>query len=183
MKINKKKPTKSKSLIIITIVTAVAIVLGVGVFVLVRQPQEREAERGGQATTEQTKESVEEAPVSDVQENSTEKTENVYSKKIDVVPIIASYGLKDGQLDISGMVTGVVDAGGTCTITISWGSQTRSASSEATTGPSSTVCASVRISVEDITDTEPILVKLSYSSNRYTGESSNNPIFTLKDLH
>lgn len=182
MRINKKQSKNNKKIAVIATITVTVIVLGFGAYIFAQQSQKNVEEQKNQATSEEIKKSIEEAPVTDGQENTTEKTENVPTRKIDVVPIIASYELTNGQLDISGMVTGLVDAGGTCTVTVSWGNQTRSGSSEATAGPSSTTCAGVKISVASIPDTEPILVKLTYVSSKYTGESSNNPTFTLKEV-
>lgn len=113
----------------------------------------------------------------------TGKPGDVTVKKADVVPIISSYSRSSGNmLNVSGLVTGIVDQGGKCTFTLQWDSGSRDATTDAQAGPNSTACGTAQVSLDSIPETADVQIKLTYNSDAYSGNSTNNPSFTVKGL-
>ena len=177
---NKKTSTKTKKTIVII---GVALILaGLLTWYFISQNQQSENEKQQRIQTEQQEKAQSVNPPSDTNYEGTEKAEGIPDKKIDVTPIITSFALEGDTIDVSAMVTGVVEKGGTCTISINWLDQSREVSVGTSEGPSSTTCADARISARSIPENELITIKLSYSSPGYSGVSNNNPTTTIAEM-
>lgn len=106
------------------------------------------------------------------------------SGKKAVSPIISSYGLSGDKanLEVSGGVNSVVENGGTCTYVVYWSGGSVTRTSTASAGPSSTDCHVVSFSLFGLPGNTEMSVKVAYSSNTSSGESTNGPSFKKEDL-
>lgn len=87
---------------------------------------------------------------------------------------LVNYGVSPDGIYGSGLVTGVVESGGTCTLTARNGSTTASQSMAATSSPSATNCGRITVPVTAGDWT----VVLSYSSSTSEGASDPVPVHT-----
>ncbi|MCU1527631.1 MAG: hypothetical protein JWP75_1394 [Frondihabitans sp.] len=88
-----------------------------------------------------------------------------------VVPAMSYYDYKSGTLSLGGGVSGLVDTGGTCTVTVTHGSSTVTQKFSASAGPSSTDCGAMSITSSKFT-TGTWNLTIAYSSPRAEGTSA-----------
>lgn len=186
MKINKKPYTKTKKILLISTGVAVVLAVIVGVIVLYRQQDRLTDNTIDTKSTDTIKIKPDDVSGSSPtnisnQENAKGDTD-ISVKKADAVPIVTGYGIRGDNIDISAMITGIIDNGGQCTAMITWASGVRKVVVDASAGPSSTTCANAQISLEAIAEDEPITISISYASAKYVGTSSNNPTVTIKEM-
>ncbi len=88
-----------------------------------------------------------------------------------VSPAMSYYSFAGRTLTLGGGVSGLVDSGGTCTVTLTRGTATVTKSFAASPGPSSTDCGAMTVSSPTLTSGSWSLT-IAYSSPRARGTSS-----------
>lgn len=88
-----------------------------------------------------------------------------------VTPTLGYYAYKGGTLSLGGGVSGLVDSGGTCTVTLRKGTVSVSRDFRAEPGPSSTDCGEMEIASPDFS-TGTWSLTIRYSSPRAAGIST-----------
>lgn len=184
MQINKNRSTKTKKIIIVSGISALLIGGLVSAYFIAKTPHGANSTQINKQSANSTAQaSVSTTPQSDVPQSQPEKGTNTAKPKIDVVPLISNYGLRDdATFTVSGLITGIVEQGGKCTITLSWDGGSKAVTVTTTTGPNSTNCVEAQFATNLLPETSKITAELSYASDVYSGTSKNNPTFVLENL-
>ncbi|MFB9645795.1 hypothetical protein [Microbacterium terregens] len=88
---------------------------------------------------------------------------------------IVTLDVIDGDLEATGIVTGVAEDSGTCTLTVSRGGDQRTATAPGAAGPDSTNCGLMKISTDDFASGEWEAI-IDYSSDTYRGRSNGQAV-------
>lgn len=89
-----------------------------------------------------------------------------------VTPMIVSYGQTKDGVEVSARVPGIVEDGGTCTLTLSMGSEKVTASKKAVSNVSEVSCGFITISNSKLSPGN-WSAAVSYLSDKYRGNSDN----------
>ena len=193
----KQTSSKKTKAVIISLVSAVIVIAIAAVVYAITQPQQTEQAKND-VNSSQTKEKNNSKGDSKKVDDSKTKPEEQDGRNSDrpagpgeqrgskraVTPIVSGYGLSgDGQrLQIDGGVNAIVENGGGCTFTVYWSGGQVSRQTSASAGPSSTNCRMVEIPLSELPSGTDMSIKVAYSSNAYTGESTNGPSFRKEGL-
>lgn len=104
--------------------------------------------------------------------NSDQQAQDKYTKPKgkSVTPVIVSYGQTKDGVEVSARVPGIVEDGGTCTLTLTKGSDKVTASKKAVSNVSEVSCGFITISNSKLSPGN-WSATVSYSSDKYTGTS------------
>ena len=120
------------------------------------------------------------SPQQKLQNNQTDvpsaPTETTTSGKQVVNVSLTSVGISNGVINASGMVTNLVEEGGSCTYIFTNGSQTVKKISATSTNPTSTTCMRVTFSADELPASGVWKVKLGYASDKAEGISGEKEI-------
>jgi hypothetical protein len=97
------------------------------------------------------------------------------SKKKTVTPIMTSWGADSQQAEVRGYVAGVNEEGGTCTLTLTNGSQKVTETKPATPDAQTVSCGLISIARDKLSP-GTWTATLSYSSNNAEGVSNSNSL-------
>ena len=193
----KQTSSKKTKAVIISLVSAVIVIAIAAVVYAITQPQQTDQAKND-VNSSQTKEKNNSKGDSKKVDDSKTKPEEQDGRNSDrpagpgeqrgskraVTPIVSGYGLSgDGQrLQIDGGVNAIVENGGGCTFTVYWSGGQVSRQTSASAGPSSTNCRMAEIPLSELPSGTDMSIKVAYSSNAYTGESTNGPSFRKEGL-
>lgn len=103
-------------------------------------------------------------------------TQTTTSGKQVVNVSLTSVGISNGVINASGMVTNIVEEGGSCTYAFTSGSQVVTKVVTTSTNPTSTTCTRITFSANELPTDGAWKVKLSYSSSKAEGVSEEKEI-------
>lgn len=89
-----------------------------------------------------------------------------------VTPLIVSYGQTKEAVEVSARIPGIVEDGGTCTLTLTMGSDKVSGSKKAVSNVSEVSCGFISISNSELSPGD-WSATVSYLSDKYSGVSDN----------
>ena len=193
----KQTSSKKTKAVIISLVSAVIVIAIAAVVYAITQPQQTEQAKND-VNSSQTKEKNNSKGDSKKVDDSKTKPEEQDGRNSDrpagpgeqhgskraVTPIVSGYGLSGDKqrLQIDGGVNAIVENGGGCTFTVYWSGGQVSRQTSASAGPSSTNCRMAEIPLSELPSGTDMSIKVAYSSNAYTGESTNGPSFRKEGL-
>lgn len=193
----KQTSSKKTKAVIISLVSAVIVIAIAAVVYAITQPQQTEQAKND-VNSSQTKEKNNSKGDSKKVDDSKTKPEEQDGRNSDrpagpgeqhgskraVTPIVSGYGLSGDRqrLQIDGGVNAIVENGGGCTFTVYWSGGQVSRQTSASAGPSSTNCRMAEIPLSELPSGTDMSIKVAYSSNAYTGESTNGPSFRKEGL-
>lgn len=193
----KQTSSKKTKAVIISLVSAVIVIAIAAVVYAITQPQQTDQAKND-VNSSQTKEKNNGKGDSKKVDDSKTKPEEQDGRNSDrpagpgeqrgskraVTPIVSGYGLSGDKqrLQIDGGVNAIVENGGGCTFTVYWSGGQVSRQTSASAGPSSTNCRMAEIPLSELPSGTDMSIKVAYSSNAYTGESTNGPSFRKEGL-
>ena len=193
----KQTSSKKTKAVIISLVSAVIVIAIAAVVYAITQPQQTDQAKND-VNSSQTKEKNNGKGDSKKVDDSKTKPEEQDGRNADrpagpgeqrgskraVTPIVSGYGLSGDKqrLQIDGGVNAIVENGGGCTFTVYWSGGQVSRQTSASAGPSSTNCRMAEIPLSELPSGTDMSIKVAYSSNAYTGESTNGPSFRKEGL-
>ena len=193
----KQTSSKKTKAAIISLVSVVIVIAIAAVVYAITQPQQTEQAKND-VNSSQTKEKNNDKGDSKKVDDSKTKPEEQDGRNSDrpagpgeqrgskraVTPIVSGYGLSGDKrrLQIDGGVNAIVENGGGCTFTVYWSGGQVSRQTSASAGPSSTNCRMAEIPLSELPSGTDMSIKVAYSSNAYTGESTNGPSFRKEGL-
>ena len=193
----KQTSSKKTKAVIISLVSAVIVIAIAAVVYAITQPQQTDQAKND-VNSSQTKEKNNDKGDSKKVDDSKTKPEEQDGRNSDrpagpgeqrgskraVTPIVSGYGLSGDKqrLQIDGGVNAIVENGGGCTFTVYWSGGQVSRQTSASAGPSSTNCRMAEIPLSELPSGTDMSIKVAYSSNAYTGESTNGPSFRKEGL-
>lgn len=197
MRVKQTSSKKTKAIAISLVSAAVVIVAAVVVYATMVRPQQSEQTKDGTDSSQTKENDNKKDNPKKVDDNKTKPEEHdgrsadkpagpgeQHGSKQAVTPIVSGYGLSgDGQrLQLDGGVNAIVENGGSCTFTVYWSGGQVSRQTSASAGPSSTNCRMAEIPLSELPSGTDMSIKVAYSSNAYTGESTNGPSFRKEGL-
>ena len=193
----KQTSSKKTKAVIISLVSAVIVIAIAAVVYAITQPQQTDQAKND-VNSSQTKEKNNGKGDSKKVDDSKTKPEEQDGRNSDrpagpgeqrgskraVTPIVSGYGLSGDKqrLQIDGGVNAIVENGGGCTFTVYWSGGQVSRQTSASAGPSSTNCRMAEIPLSELPSGTDMSIKVAYSSNAYTGESTDGPSFRKEGL-
>lgn len=193
----KQTSSKKTKAVIISLVSAVIVIAIAAVVYAITQPQQTDQAKND-VNSSQTKEKNNDKGDNKKVDDSKTKPEEQDGRNSDrpagpgeqrgskraVTPIVSGYGLSGDKqrLQIDGGVNAIVENGGGCTFTVYWSGGQVSRQTSASAGPSSTNCRMAEIPLSELPSGTDMSIKVAYSSNAYTGESTNGPSFRKEGL-
>lgn len=102
-------------------------------------------------------------------------TSNSNKSKQDVVVLITTWAAKNGYMTVNGRVDGVIETGGTCTLTLTKGNVKKSASRPSEPNATDTSCGQSLIPLSSLSPGE-WQAQLSYSSTTSFGTSQSTTV-------
>ncbi len=193
----KQTSSKKTKAVIISLVSVVIVIAIAAVVYAITQPQQTDQAKND-VNSSQTKEKNNDKGDSKKVDDSKTKPEEQDGRNSDrpagpgeqrgskraVTPIVSGYGLSGDKqrLQIDGGVNAIVENGGGCTFTVYWSGGQVSRQTSASAGPSSTNCRMAEIPLSELPSGTDMSIKVAYSSNAYTGESTNGPSFRKEGL-
>ena len=193
----KQTSSKKTKAVIISLVSAVIVIAIAAVVYAITQPQQTDQAKND-VNSSQTKEKNNDKGDNKKVDDSKTKPEEQDGRNSDrpagpgeqrgskraVTPIVSGYGLSGDKqrLQIDGGVNAIVENGGSCTFTVYWSGGQVSRQTSASAGPSSTNCRMAEIPLSELPSGTDMSIKVAYSSNAYTGESTNGPSFRKEGL-
>lgn len=189
MKINKQRKLALGSIVILAIIVLAGGYAGAA-YIMHWPPFARPSKTyaPGQQVTNLERSDTEKATTQALQDDPKQKLQNTQtdtppaptqtstSGKQIVNVVLTSVGISNGVINASGMVSNLVEEGGTCTYIFTNNGQTVSKTSTTSTNPTSTTCSRITFSADELPAKGTWNVKLSYSSAKAEGTSSEKEI-------
>lgn len=177
--IKKNKKIRSKKLIYFGVLVLI-LLISFGIWKIANHNDEK----GVKTTTSKSANDSNKSKVNYDPPTSTDKTENDQHKDqlvqqqqqsptttSDVTPVITSYGTYDGNIEISSIVPGIIEDGGTCTLSATMGSSTVTKQVTGVRNAQDTSCPTFVIPRSQFGAAGNWTIVVKYSSSAHSGAS------------
>jgi hypothetical protein len=177
---NTSKPHNKKKLIVLIVAILVLVAAG-SAFAYHRNRTTSNAAKptnAGQTTnyvpaTNEEKKQSEDVKDKIVNDKNNPPTPTPAGDNLSVTPVISSASFQNGEAEVNAYIPGVVEDGGTCTLTASLGTSSFTRTTKSIANASNSVCPSFLIERSAFASTGKWTVKVNYASDRAKGSSDN----------